>query len=536
MAKANFARRPAWMPLLLLAIALPVSNLSAAQDAGPLGAPERAPAGFRAEDIETAKNRWPFTDPEFLVTGAGGGDGAAESRLKALVRDVATDVRYTPSGAAALIAEGALDRPPPDTTLWPARIEAGTFPAPSGPADPTAWEATNRSWVTRHQGNFRVHERLIAALANSEAGAGVATFYVSRTNLGGQAERAGTLIGDRSSVLGEALDAVYRGTQLPGETGREAIARSLLAEAAGETVDSGVLGEPATPDAGADRYVVEAEQLPWEMRLAVAASVLSMRGQVRAATGPVRLDDTLASALAEPEFAYEGFALTAIAVTQFGASTGPRGVYEASALLAFRDTAGRRAIASLVLRFSVADDHILVEDAEAVPLAPATPAATVWYVPARAMAASDLATIDGAGLARLAAQYTVAPADATPDPIDYYIFAFVTDRLAPDAAVELRIGADAEGVGGFPGSPAMLNFDGWPVRVHRATLVLGALPAFHFKVVYRPGTAVTGDITDTPTLLRTATSYPGAPAVAAAPGISPPGAGRAIPNIIEGAG
>jgi len=156
-------------------------------------------------------------------------------------------------------------------------------------------------------------------------------------------------------------------------------------------------------------------------------------------------------------------------------------------------------------------------------------------VPTSALVASNLATADGPGLAKLATQHAVSSATAAPDPIDYYVFAFVNDRLAPDAAVELRVSAGAEGIVGFPGSPVMLNFDGWPVRVHRATFVLGALPAFHFKVVYRRGISITTDDPGTPVLLRAAASVPGALTATTTPDITPPGSERAIHNIIGNA-
>lgn len=500
-----------------------------------MGTPERAPAGFRTVDIEAAKIRWPLTDPKFLQFSGSGADGAAESRMRAIIRNIATDVRYSPPTTTPIISEGALTRPPPDTTLWTGRIGAGTFPAPSSSADLTEWRGTRNRWVRRHMGNFRAQGPLLAEIANGRSSVKPAIFYISRANTGGQAERALALIGNRSSTLGDALDAAYRRTRSPSGAGREMIARSFMTAAAGARVGRGVLDVPETPDSEAGRYTVETGQSPWEVRLVIAASVLSMRGQPQPVTGLVRLDDATASALAEPVFAYEGFALTGIAITQFGAGTGPRGVYEVSALLVFRDATGRQTLASLVLRFAIADDHIVLEDAEAVPLAAASPAATVWYVPTRVLVASNLAAADGPGLAKLAAQHTVNSATAAPDPVDYYVFAFINDRLAPDAAVELRISAGAEGIVGFSGRPVMLNFNGWQVRVHRATFVLGALPAFHFKVVYRRGTSIATDDASTPVLLRAAASVPGGASATAAPGITPPGGKRAIHNIIGNA-
>ena len=464
--------------------------------------PEPAPPGFRPADVVNVTALWPFTDPAFStgIFGSPGG-GEAEARLRALVRDIA---RAEPADATPMggIAEGALGRPPPDTTLWPTAVDADAVPAPV-PSDSAAWTIEGRALEALHRRNYEARGAFAAATRTEDA-------PPSRMFVGGDvnmANRASFLMAGRRDAMAAAI------AERAGES-PTAIVGALAAEATGGTVGAGPrIALPPAADAGADTIEV-VEALPWELELVILSAVREMRGG-GAADGPVQFG-AAAAGLNEPGFAYGGFELTAIGVTRYRVGAG-RGNYEAAALLAFEDGAGRRALASLSLKFHVADEifEIDVETAEAIPVTAVRPGVVTVFVPADAL--DPAAFADGVVLVQAALENAVDAAAAPPVPADMLVVAIAADRLPDDARLELRIAADGGGIEGYPGRPLMVSRHGMRVLVHRATFALGTAPEIYFKTVFAPGGGPEAGGDGPPVLLAGASTRPDVAAAGDAP-------------------
>ena len=157
--------------------------------------------------------------------------------------------------------------------------------------------------------------------------------------------------------------------------------------------------------------------------------------------------------------------------------------YELAAVVTFTDATGRRASYSVALRFTFAEDVIVVQTADAAPIAPESPAVHIAFVAASALSRVNRGAGNAPALLRSIAG--VAQRTGVGASQEYYTFAIVLDRLAPDARVGLRTSAEPRTINGYPGMPTVLDLDGWRILVERATFALDAPPAFYFKTIYQ---------------------------------------------------
>lgn len=479
-----------------------------------------APRGFAPLEVAPLTAAWPFTDPKFRgADAAPAGNGRAEATVKALADEISYSARFLPRTPPPSIAAGADDRPPPDTTLWPQAIPADAFARPPSRGDAAAWNLATRVEGARHAEN----QRALTALAHTAPGAdGIATISPSADPAARNAARtfAGVLEArlrqrnQRQSCAADAwclvLDAVEQKAAADGATAsiEEAVAAYFFdAAAAGEYL-------AATREQRAQRAAERRElgfaptnavapassaaTLSWEARLLLAGAILQLRGMGgEAPMWPLAFDTPTMSALRAAAAQLAGFDLSGIAITNYGPVAGSAGAFALAAAVTFVDAVARRASYSLVLRFSFADDVIAVATADAAPITPETPAAHIAFV----SIASLLRVNRGSGIAApfLRSLGGVAEREDTGAPLgapqEYYIFAVVLDRIAPDARAGLRTSDSPSGIAGYPGMPIELDFDGWRVLVQRATFSLGAGVPFYFKAVYQ---APRGD----PVLLR----------------------------------
>ena len=93
----------------------------------------------------------------------------------------------------------------------------------------------------------------------------------------------------------------------------------------------------------------------------------------------------------------------------------------------------------------------------------------------------------GDGLELLRAAVENASREPSPQPREYYIFAFSANRLPLDAVIELRLSDTPEGIEGHPGNSVQLDHQGWRTAVMRGTFARTAGEEFSIKAIYRPG-------------------------------------------------
>ena len=526
-------------------------------------APALPVAGFAPADTAAIVEQWPFDRPAFTASSLGGGDGVAEAGLRAIVNAI-RDEKFAPTQRPGAIAEGVLMRPPPDSILWPG-IGGGEpgaeFPPPTH--DPALWSLTGRGEATRHQANARI---LAAVTPQRLVQAGNGIFFVSTDPGPFAAVAAADLAADSAVALVRAMEAVALAPRSAAECAAAvdcaAIARAeawagrsttdpiqnRLARAVLDAATVGAfLDDPAAraraindraewrqqlgvgpsdrPLGEGSGYLVEpVERLPWEVETVLGALVLAMRKSENAGPlWPVTMEEGLALGLQEAAFRYQDFDLSAVAVTHYRRAG--VGGFDLSALLVFLDGSGRRASVSAALSFAIDENAVHIRAAELAQLAPSTPAVRLAIMVAAGLEPDRPAAMAGV------VEGEVTPRTASPIPQPYEVFAFVLDRLPPDAGIEIRLGAESAGVAGYSaGSSA--DLDGWRVARMRGTFALNGPSEFFIKAVYQPGGEVPG--ADRSPLQLGVLSSHGAGAPPAQARAPVPAAERSLPNLVAG--
>ncbi len=511
-----------------------------------------APRGFAPADVGGMTNTWPFIDTKFTTAGERLGDGRAEATVKALADEIAYSARFLPRAPAPLIAAGAVERPPADTTLWPDAIAADVFARPAARNDAALWILDGRAERALHQANARALTDLATAIERAPT-ADVAVYwpspdFVVRTAARGIVSAIETRLRQRNErtqcteptwcAVMEAVEkkAAADATTAPIE---EAVANYFFEAARGGSYtastreqqnerrvraeERAALGLRTTSAPGATSAA-----LPWEMRLLLSGIIGEMRETTHPTPlWPMRLETAAINGLQPARGGLQGFDLEGIAVTRYGvAASGASGVFELAAALTFIDAAARRVSYSVVARFSFEGEAIVITSADVAAIALQSPAVHIAFVPASALERVER-NAGGAALVRSVAG--AADRRGIGIPVEHYAFVLVLDRVGPDARFGLRTSDTAAGIAGYPGMPTVLDLDGWRVLVERATFALGAAPPFHFKAVYQPNPgAPAALLASVSTLLGTNA----AAANAAAAPLREPAAG-AFPNRVR---
>ncbi|NNL65122.1 MAG: hypothetical protein HKP30_02660, partial [Myxococcales bacterium] len=208
----------------------------------------------------------------------------------------------------------------------------------------------------------------------------------------------------------------------------------------------------------------------------------------------VSFSNDLDRRIPEERFRYAGFTLRTIAVDGHHALETDPDERWVSAVLRFRDAIGRQASAAVRAGYRMQGERIVIDWAFIAPLAAPAPRIDFFYVPASRF--PDPILRKRTSHAKLWDEVVKRSLRlARPDewPVgeqDYLVFAFVMDRLAPDARLELRVSSKARGVAGDDGASKILNFDGWFAGISGGRFDLQGAAQPYFKVLYTPGSDV----------------------------------------------
>lgn len=241
-----------------------------------------------------------------------------------------------------------------------------------------------------------------------------------------------------------------------------------------------------------DRPVVSLDELPLDLSLVIGASVLRMRGvDDPETTWPIIFSSPAGAGLQEPDFDYDGFTLVGVALTDWDLLAAAPPTLTLNALLIFGDPAGRRATMSLIADYGFTEENMVIGSASALTLAPPDPEVRLFIVPAEDVP-DDVLDVEAGELELLhhVAAHAVGVSGSAQPPTtarDYYVFAFIVDRLPPDAQVQLRVSDTPEGIDGEAGNAVDVDFHGWRVAVLRGTFTLNSGPELFIKAVYTPG-------------------------------------------------
>jgi len=322
--------------------------------------------------------------------------------------------------------------------------------------------------------------------------------------------------------IGQAiLDAASVGafTDTPAQRLAAIAARAEQRRQLGVTTESPPDGLPIQ-----NRYRIEpVETLPWEISAVIGAMVLEMRKLEEAGpVWPVAIDDGVAQALKEPDFRYQGFDLSAVAVTWYQRAFS--GALDLAAILTFVDGDSRRGIVSAALSFIITGEGIQVTSADLALMATPTIRVRIVIAPGGGSPNANFS-----GRLNAAVEKEVTPRTAESFPQKFEVQAFFLDRLPPNAQVEIRLGTDAAGTAGF-GVGTSADFDGWRVAQMNGAFALNGPSEFFIKALVQPGGPVPG-FDRVPALVGVISSYgderQGAPNVP-----RPPSSDRTFPNLV----
>ena len=251
---------------------------------------------------------------------------------------------------------------------------------------------------------------------------------------------------------------------------------------------------PVSVAADDENPLLTIDQLPAEVSLVISASVLNMRGEDDPETiWPVSFSSEADAGLKEPGFNYDNFLLIGAGLRDWGVSTDDPSLYSLSAMLVFADPIGRRTTVMLVADYKITDKNLDVTNAAALTMTPPAPEARIYVVPVNNFPATLLEVkTDEAEFFNTVVDRAVGAGEkaVASTPEDYYVFAFVLDRLTGDSKFQLMVGDQASGIEGVTGNSVTSDFSGWRVAVLRGVFSLGAGPEVFFKTVYTPGQSV----------------------------------------------
>lgn len=240
---------------------------------------------------------------------------------------------------------------------------------------------------------------------------------------------------------------------------------------------------------------LDAETLPDDFRLAAAAAVQRLRGDTRPLPG-VQFSDGAGPVLSESGFAYDGFTLSGLVVAAYNPRSfrasggGTVQGREASAILLFADSGGRRAAARMLAHYAPTPGGIVIEHLSTTPLSSVKPRVEAYVVPAERLPDAMVGQVvaSHASLFDFAVSQAVTPAEAaTLGQQSYDIYLFAMDRGSDTARVSGRISDSRAGNAGYEGATDILDYQGWQVAIIQGDYAPNSAQPLYAKMVVSPG-------------------------------------------------
>ncbi|RLA21468.1 MAG: hypothetical protein DRQ61_08530 [Gammaproteobacteria bacterium] len=211
----------------------------------------------------------------------------------------------------------------------------------------------------------------------------------------------------------------------------------------------------------------------------------------------IELADGLAKSIREKYFRYEGFTLTSTAISEYHYLEADSNFRWLSVFLRFYDDYGRSVTTVVRAEYRLVEGKIIVESAIIMPLSSHNPRVKLYYVPVDKLSDQRF-TKNSSYKEILWFVQEKAVAINIPEQVphkrqNYWIFAFVTDRLAKDAKIELRASKSQKGLKGDNTKAKTLNFDNWFITRARGEFAFGQVDRVFYKVVYSSDSDVSAE-------------------------------------------
>ena len=229
------------------------------------------------------------------------------------------------------------------------------------------------------------------------------------------------------------------------------------------------------------------EDVSADLKLAVAGIVKRMQGEKDMAH--VRFSPGAGTRLAEPGFAYNGFALTRTSLLNHAPLAGDPNGIGVGGFLFFEDAMLRRAAVTFEADYTVAKDGITFARAEIGQVLSRHPKVRMFVMPANAVVGKLAGIRSCQGFYNLAREHAIDrrnPAAISKTSQDYVIVVFFEDRIAPSDKVEVRVTDDRSGTSGFGQGTTVYDFNGWRVAVVGYNFILFGPKPLYVKVIHTP--------------------------------------------------
>jgi len=203
----------------------------------------------------------------------------------------------------------------------------------------------------------------------------------------------------------------------------------------------------------------------------------------------VLLPDNLGAGLAEKDFRYDGFSVTAHKLLRYNQRPGKTDGRIIAGRLEFEDTIGRRTEVLYFADYVFETGGVRVTDVKVATLFSTFPEALMFIVPTKkAKAAGGLPKTHSEMLNFVSSNAVDWP---TPGLIprkveEYIIFTFLMDRVSPTAENELKISEDDFSNFGYKDSSKYIDINGWRIGLLPGNFNLATSDLF-VKVTFIPG-------------------------------------------------
>ena len=247
---------------------------------------------------------------------------------------------------------------------------------------------------------------------------------------------------------------------------------------------------PGTSDQEPPRSIYLPNQsIPADIKLVSAAVGVSAYGEDPQKVSGVRLE----RAIEQPwkDLVPSTFMLAQHKILEYGKSTEFYQSMNLSGSLDFQDVLGRRMILFYNATYRIEGNGVVISRCGIMPVFPEEPQIVALVVPGKKMPKNVRNLFNSfETLYRFAVKnaITMGRPDRLPEGAEqYYVFAFVMDRLSVTAGLRFMVDDSTNKSSGYADSSHYYDYDGWRVAMLPGTFKLLDEKPLYFKLCYQPG-------------------------------------------------
>jgi hypothetical protein len=233
----------------------------------------------------------------------------------------------------------------------------------------------------------------------------------------------------------------------------------------------------------------QASDIPTDARAVASVIVERLRGQTSSNVKGVMLPDTLGRGLAENDFNYGGFGVSAHKLLRYNQRPGKADGRIIAGRLEFADAIGRRTEVLYYADYVIEGGQVHVKDVKVATLFSTFPEAVMFIVPTSKVISAGGLPKTHSGILNFVSSNAVdwtTPGQVPKKVEDYIIFTFLMDRVSPTADSLLKISKEDITEFGYKDSSKYIDINGWRIGLLPGKFNLASSDWF-IKVTFTPG-------------------------------------------------